>query len=129
MSNLTLKEFLLSQGINSKQERYERKIRINDNLFNIKVDDKLKSEILELSIKEVFLLVYKSLLFVKNTHTFSILYLPKNIVLKGKCTKLSNNKFEIILFDELEYNKENLDEEKNIAIIDKIDSDIEIEVL
>ena len=124
---MTLKEYLLSQGVNAKQERLERKVKINNEIFTIKIDKKIKTQLLEFNAREIFVLAYKSLLFLKNTGEFNIVYLPKDIVLKGKCIKSQNNTFEIMLTDCLDYDENNLSNEKNIAIVDKIDSNVKIE--
>lgn len=125
--NMSLKEYLLSQGVNAKQERLERKVKIHNELFTIKIDKKIKTQLLEFNAREIFVLAYKSLLFLKNTGEFNIIYLPKDIILKGKCIKSPNNTFEIMLTDCLDYDENNLSNEKNIAIVDKIDSNVKIE--
>lgn len=125
--NISLKEYLLSQGVNAKQERLERKVKINNEIFTIKVDKKIKDKLLDFNAREIFVLAYKSLLFLKNTGEFNIIYLPKDIILKGKCIKSPDNMFEITLTDCLDYNENNLNNEKNIAIVDKIDSNVKIE--
>lgn len=125
--NMSLKEYLLSQGVNAKQERLERKVKIDSKIFTIKIDKKIKTQLLEFNAREIFVLAYKSLLFLKNTGEFNIIYLPKDIILKGKCIKSPNNTFEIMLTDCLDYDENNLSNEKNIAIVDKIDSNVKIE--
>lgn len=128
-NNMTLKEYLLSQGVNAKQERFERNVRIENNRFKIKIEKELRDDLLELNAKEVFVLAYKSLVFLKSVSKFSIIYCPRNVVVKGRCTKLHDDRFEISLFDNSKYSEDDLSEEKNIAIVDKIDSNIEIEIL
>lgn len=128
-NNMTLKEYLLSQGINSKQESFERNVKIENNCFKIKLEKKVKDNLSELTIKEVFILAYKSLIFLKSVSKFSIIYLAKNTIIEGGCIKLSDNKFEITLSNNFEYNEESLNNEKNIVIVDKIDDSVEIEIL
>lgn len=128
--NMTLKEYLLSQGINAKQENLERNIKINKDSFKLIIEKELEAQLLELTVKEVFSLAYKSLLFLKSTDTFSILYLPKNIILKGICEKSSNDKFQITFNGYCNYHNENdLNKEKNIVLVDELDKNIEIEIL
>lgn len=128
--NMTLKEYLLSQGINAKQENLERDIKIDKDSFKLIIEKELEEMLLELTVKEVFSLAYKSLLFLKSTDTFSILYLPKNIILKGICEKSSNDKFQITFNGYSNYHNENdLNKEKNIVLVDEINKNIEIEIL
>lgn len=128
-NNMTLKEYLLSQGINAKQKRLEREVKINDDTFKIKLKDNLENELLELTVKEAFILSYKSLVFLKSTNNFSIIYLPKNIIINGKCNKSADNKYEICLDGCLAYDEDYLNDRKNIVIVDYIDNNIEFEIL
>ena len=128
-NNMTLKEYLLSQGINSKQEKFERNIRIDDTKFKIKIEKELRNDLLNLNAKEVFILAYKSLVFLKSVSNFCIVYCPKNVVLKGSCSKINNNQFMISIFGKESFTEDNLSNEKNIAIVETIDSNVEVEIL
>lgn len=128
-NNMTLKEYLLSQGVNAKQKHLERKVKMNNDTFKIKLKDNIENELLELTIKEAFILSYKSLIFLKSTDNFSIIYLPKNVIINGKCNKFEDNSYEISLNECLEYDENYLSDSKNIFIVDYIDNNIEFEIL
>ena len=128
-NNMTLKEYLLSQGINAKQERFERNVQVDDTKFKIKIEEDLREELLNLTAKEIFVLSYKSLIFLKSVSNFSIVYCPKNVVLKGNCSKIDDNQFMITIFGNMDFTEENLSKEKNIAIVDAIENNVEVEIL
>lgn len=128
-NNMKLKEYLLSQGINAKQKRLERKVKINNDTFKITLKDTIENELFELTIKEVFILSYKSLTFLKSTDDFSIIYIPKDVIINGKCTKIEDNSYEIFLNEGLKYDENYLSNRKNIFVVDYIDNNIKFEIL
>lgn len=127
-NNMTLKEYLLSQGINAKQKKLERKVSINNDKFIIKISELLEDELLDLEVKEVFILAYKSMLFLKSSDEFSIIYTPKEVVINGNCNKANDN-YEIILNKSFKLDSNELNNKKNIFIIDSIDKNIKFEIL
>lgn len=127
-NNITLKEYLLSRGINGKAKRLERKICINNEIFLIKVSKLLDEELLDLNLKEVFILAYKSMTFLKRADEFSLVYVPKNIIINGQCS-LVDNTYEINLSNTILFDENKLSDKKNIFIVDSIDSNVEFQIL
>lgn len=121
-NNMTLKEYLLSKGVNAKQESFERKVTIDNTRFSIKIMNEAQCNLLELTVKEVFVLAYKSLFFIKNNNSFSIAYAPKEMIVKGRCNKLPDNTIQVSLLEVINYSEALVDKEKNIVIIDEINN-------
>ncbi|MBQ3422370.1 MAG: hypothetical protein IJH34_12050 [Romboutsia sp.] len=125
MEQKSIREYLLSKGINAKQEKLKRRLSIEDESFEILIDIPLKNNLnsLPINTKEIFSLAYKCLDIIKHEDNFNIAYVPKNIVLKGKTENLAKSMFEVYIFDSFPYNnaKHNLKENCNISIVDTLD--------
>ena len=126
MEQKSIKEFLLSIGINAKQEKLKRELQIDNESFKILITTPLKYNLDYLSInsKEIFSLAYECLDIIKNQDDFNIAYLSKNLVLKGKTKNLSKFMFEIHIFDSFPYNnsKNKLKNNCNVSIVDTLDT-------
>lgn len=121
--NMSIKEYLLSQGINTKSDNFKRSIKINEEDFNISIIEPLKYNLdsIDLSAKEIFALTYKSLNIIKNQESFNIAYTPKDIVLKGKTKTTLDSLFEIHIFDSHPFNSAKFEKSCNVSIIDSLD--------
>ena len=124
MKDISVKEFLLSKGINSKRfQSLSRKIKIDKETFEIEIDTEVHKKLnsVKLNSKQVFSLVYKTMDYAKYFDDFRIIYTPKELTFLGVCNE-KNDFFYNIKISEMIESTDICNKNNNIFIIDKIEN-------